>query len=95
MGSFVPTSPETLADQRLYTSEGLTEISCLDCLARLGVQKNSEHMTSIQRTAEALAACPSMQRTSRPLYEGCSRLRASIDAAVRDGALPIGAGDGL
>lgn len=94
MGSFQPTSPETLADQRLYTSERLTEVSCLDCLAVVGVQKNSEHMTSIQWSATALAACPSMQRSPRALYEGCSRLRASIDAAVRDGTLPIGVGDG-
>lgn len=95
MGSFQPTSPETLADQQLYTRDWLTEVSCLDCLARVGVQKNSEHMTSIQWTADALAACPEMARTSRRLQEGCSRLRASIDAAVRDGSLPIGAGRGF
>jgi hypothetical protein len=94
MASFQPTSPDTLADQELYTRAWLTEVSCLDCLARVGVQKNSEHHTSIQWNAEALAACPQMRRSLRALHEACPRLRASIDAAVRDGAVPIGAGDG-
>ncbi len=30
----------------------------------------------------------------RPLHQGCPRLAASIDAAVRDGDVPIGAEDG-
>ena len=48
MASFVPTSPETLEDQRLYTTARLTTVACLDCLARVGVKKNSDHHTSIQ-----------------------------------------------
>ena len=53
MPSFVPTSAETLEDQRLYTAARLVEVACLDCLARVGVKKNSDHHTSIQWTAEA------------------------------------------
>ena len=55
MVSFAPTSEETLEDQRLYTQARLTEVACLDCLAKVGVKKNSEHHTSIQWNAEALA----------------------------------------
>ena len=57
MVSFAPTSEETLEDQRLYTQARLTEVACLDCLAKVGVKKNSEHHTSIQWDAESLAAC--------------------------------------
>ena len=58
MPSFVPTSADTLEDQRLYTSARLVEVACLDCLARVGVKKNSDHHTSIQWTAEARSHCP-------------------------------------
>ena len=95
MASFVPTSEETLADQRLYTAGWLTSVSCQDCLAVVGVQKNSAHHTSIQWSAEALAACPEMGRRPRELHAGCPRLQASIDRAVRRGEVPIGAGDGV
>ena len=99
MPSFVPTSADTVEDQRLYTSARLTEVACLDCLARVGVKKNSTHHTSIQWSAEAGAACPELARlrpgpTGRNVHQGCSRLVASIEAAVRDGAVPIGAEDG-
>ncbi len=99
MASFVPTSPETLADQRLYTRARLVEVACLDCLARVGVKKNSEHHTSIQWTDQATEDCQEFARMSaqpggRRVYAGCSRLVASIEAAVRDGAVPIGADDG-
>ena len=99
MASFVPTRAETLEDQRLYTSARLVEVACLDCLARVGVKKNSEHHTSIQWSDEALGHCPEFARMAaqpggRPVYAGCSRLVASIDAAVREGRIPIGAEDG-
>ena len=96
MPSFVPTSVDTLEDQRLYTSARLVEVSCLDCLARVGVKKNSEHHTSIQWTAEALSQCPELTRRSgrREHQAACPRLVASIDAAVREGLVPIGAEDG-
>jgi len=98
MASFVPTDPATLEEQRLYTTERLVEVRCLDCLAQVKVKKNSEHQTSIQWSAEAVAACPELCRRSptgsRDGLRGCPRMMASIDAAVRDGDLSVGAVDG-
>ena len=90
MVSFAPTSPETLEDQRLYTQARLVEVACLDCLAQVRVKKNSEHHTSIQWDAESLAHCAEFSRTrpsprDGPIRVGCSRLRSSIDQAVKDG----------
>ena len=88
MPSFVPTSADTLEDQRLYTSARLVEVACLDCLARVGVKKNSEHHTSIQWTAEARAHCPELNRRAggRDFQPACPRLVASIEqAAARQG----------
>lgn len=97
MVSFTPLSPETAADQRLYLDASLQEVSCLDCLARVRVKKNSEFHTSIQWTAEAQAHCGELARKNaeaghRVVHESCSRLRASIDAAVREGRLRIAGG---
>ena len=97
MTSFAPTNPETLVDRQRYTAGGLTEVACLDCLARVKVRKNSEHMTSVQWTDEAEAACPDLTRRipegpRRSIQGGCSRIYESIDAAVADGSLPIGLG---
>src|SRR3954463_3838036 len=96
MPSFVPLSADTLEDQRLYTSARLVEVACLDCLARVGVKKNSEHHTSIQWTAEARSQCPELGRRTggRGWAPAGPRLAVSIGAAARDGRLPIGAEDG-
>ncbi|WP_028644178.1 hypothetical protein [Nocardioides sp. URHA0020] len=96
MASFVPTSADTIEDQRLYTSARLVEVACLDCLARVGVKKNSDHHTSIQWSAEARAHCPELSRRTgaRDVKDGCPRLHASIDDAARNGRIPIGAEDG-
>ena len=99
MVSFAPTSPETVEDQQRYTRARMVEVACLDCLARVQVKKNSEHHTSIQWDAESLAACAEFRRMGdtaggRPVYASCSRLRASIERAVAEGALRIGAEDG-
>lgn len=99
MASFVPTSADTLEDQRLYTQARLTEVACLDCLATVRVKKNSEHHTTIQWGSAALRACPEFaRRTAEPegrdIKQGCPRLVASIDAAVREGQIEIGAEDG-
>lgn len=99
MPSFIPTRPETLEDQRLYTRARLVEVQCLDCLARVGVKKNSEHHTSIQWSSEALTHCQefarmSTQPTGRAVHTPCPRLVASIEAAAQDGTIPIGAEDG-
>src|SRR6476469_7572382 len=96
MPSFVPTSADTVEDQRLYTAARLVEVACLDCLARVGVKKNSDHHTSIQWPAEARAQCPELGRRTggRDGHPGCPRLLATIEDAVRAGTVPVGAEDG-
>ncbi len=97
MPSFVPTTEETLEDQRLYTRARLVEVACLDCLATVGVKKNSEHHTSIQWDADAVDHCPEFRKRASTVREGhraCPRMLASIEAAVQDGTVPIGAEDG-
>jgi hypothetical protein len=99
MPSFVPTSADTLEDQRLYTRARMVEVACLDCLASVGVKKNSEHHTSIQWTTDSLRECHVFARMAdepggRPVHASCPRLAASIDAAVREGRVSIGAEDG-
>lgn len=96
MASFVPTSPDTLEDQRLYTTARLVQVACLDCLASVGVKKNSEHHTSIQWSADARGHCPELARRTGPrdTFPACPRMLASIEVAVRDGQVPIGAEDG-
>jgi len=99
MVSFAPTSAETVEDQRLYTEARMVEVACLDCLAKVRVKKNSEHHTAIQWSADALDHCAEFRKAAsqpegRPIWSSCSRLRSSIDQAVRDGAIEIGAEDG-
>lgn len=102
MASFVPQHADTLEDQRLYTEARLVEVACLDCLARVGVKKNSEHHTSVQWSAEAVAACPDFNRRAQDAqsagrrngHPACPRMLASIEAAARAGDIPIGAHDG-
>ena len=83
MSSFVPRDAETLAERARYTSDGLTTVSCLDCLVSVEVRKNSDHQTEAQRQCPVLSGRDS-------IHEGCSRLSASIEAAVREGRLPVG-----
>ncbi len=73
MASFAPTSAETLADQQRYVASGLTEVACLDCLARVGVRKNSEHMTSVQWTTEAREPAPTSPGGCPRVPDGPSR----------------------
>ncbi len=99
MPSFVPTDPETIEDQRRYTRARLVEVACLDCLAVVNVKKNSEHHTSIQWSGQSQARCAEFARMAaepngRAVHTPCKRLLASIDAAARDGQIPIGAEDG-
>jgi len=99
MAYVVPSRAETREDQRLYTQARLVDVACLDCLAHVGVKKNSEHHTSIQWSAEAVGQCAEFARLAgepggRKVYAACQRLVASIERSVRDGAVPIGAEDG-
>jgi len=93
VASFTPTRSETLEDQQRYLEGHLAEVACLDCLAKVKVRKNSEPHTSIQWTDGAVAHCQEFARrgADRQVMESCSRLKASIVAAVKDGALEIGA----
>ena len=98
MAYIVPSRAETLEDRALYTRSRLVELPCLDCQARVMVRKNSEHHTSIQWSQEAVAACATFAKLSRqdggrPIHSGCPRLVASIEAAVREGAVSVGSAD--
>ncbi|MCW2750553.1 MAG: hypothetical protein JWR83_1663 [Aeromicrobium sp.] len=98
MSYIVPSRAETLEDQALYTQGRLVEVPCLDCQARVRVRKNSEHHTSIQWTQRAVGDCAifaklSGQEGGRPIHSGCPRLTASIEEAVRDGAVSVGSPD--
>lgn len=98
MPYIVPSLAETLEDQVLYTQSRLEELPCMDCKARVLVRKNSEHHTSIQWTQQAVADCTtfaklSRQEGGRPIHSGCPRLTASIEEAVRDGAVSVGSPD--
>jgi hypothetical protein len=97
MVSFTPLRQETLADQRLYLEGRLVDVTCQQCDARVRVRKNSEHHTSIQWSADAVGRCEEFARAeadgSRPVHESCSRLKASIEQAVKTGRLPMGEPD--
>jgi hypothetical protein len=97
MAYIVPTRPETLEDRALYTRSRLVEVTCQECQARVMVRKNSEHHTSIQWTQDAVEDCAFFAELSRddggrPIHSGCPRLVASIEEAVRNGVLSVGAG---
>lgn len=98
MSYIVPSRAETLEDQALYTQSRLVELPCLDCQARVKVRKNSAHHTSIQWSQEAVADCATFAKLAhqdggRPIHSGCPRLAASIDEAVREGAVSVGSPD--
>jgi len=93
------TTAETAEDQRLYLDARLVEVACLDCLATVRVKKNSPHHTSVQWSAEAVAACPEFGRMSqqaggRTVHTACPRMMASIERAVAEGNVEVGAADG-
>lgn len=98
MAYIVPSRLETFEDRALYTQSRLVELPCLDCQARVKVRKNSEHHTSIQWSQQAVAECATFaklarEKGGRPIHSGCPRLAASIEEAVRDGAVSVGSSD--
>ncbi|GAB3859806.1 hypothetical protein GCM10028801_21590 [Nocardioides maradonensis] len=98
MASFEPRDPATVEEQRRYTRDGLAEVGCEACAARVLVKKHSEQHTSIQWTLQSLATCKvfaerDASRGRRDVHQSCPNLMASIDAAVRDGELSVGAPD--
>ena len=88
------TRPETLADQRLYLEAGLRPLGCRACGTRVLVKKNSPQHTSVQWLSDPAASCPEFAAAVGPtaLVAGCGKLRDSIQAAVREGALEVADG---
>ena len=84
---------ETDADKRLYVEIGFCPVPCTACGLEALVKKNSPKHTSVQWPAGGVATCPEIGeiRAADPnaLILGCSRLKASIDDAVRDGRVVI------
>jgi len=96
MPYIVPSSAETLADQLLYTHGMLVDVTCRTCSADVQVKKNSQHHTSIQWNTAAVATCvvfAEMDRApqGRAVHVACPRLVETIEAAVREGHVPVGA----
>jgi len=97
MAYIVPSSAETVADQLLYTHGMLVDVVCRTCSAAVQVRKNSAHHTAIQWNEAALDTCTAFAEMARgdggrSLHTACPRLAESIDAAVLDGTVPVGAG---
>jgi hypothetical protein len=97
MAYIVPSLPETLEDRQLYTRGQLGEVSCRQCRAKVLVRKNSDHHTSIQWNQQAVDACEvftdlDQQAAGRPVHAGCPQLVASIEYAVSEGIITVGAG---
>ena len=98
MPSFVPTSADTLEDQRLYTTARLVEVACLDCLARVGreEEQRAPHRRSSgpprpARTARSSPGARPAAATSTGLPAAGGQHRARPSAT---GGSPIGAEDG-
>lgn len=72
----------------------MVEVSCLDCLARVRARKQSEFHTTIEWSHDGVDACTELSRARADgtyrRVQTCSRLQASIAAAVREGTLEIG-----
>jgi hypothetical protein len=63
------------------------EVSCARCGAAVLAAKFSPQQTRVQSCAEFAARVAAGEQTA--LIDSCASLRASIDAAVRDGRLPV------
>lgn len=99
MALFKPTSPDTLEDRRLYTEERLVEVACDRCSAQVRVKKNSDHHVVIQWSELAVSQCEEFSEmeatpSGRDIHVSCGALRSTIDRAVAEGKVEIGAIDG-
>jgi hypothetical protein len=70
------------------------EVACRRCATVVGVRKNSLAQTSIQWRGDSTATCTELaERRAAGLHPAqvpaCEALRASIDAAVRAGQVPV------
>lgn len=79
-------------DNRLRDAP-MTPVACGSCGARVLARKSSWEQTSVQWDAESVARCtrrrgaPGIARDAP--FALCPDLRESIEAAVRQGALPV------
>lgn len=85
----------TAVDRAEYLTSGLRPVECDRCGTCVRVKKNSRRHTSVQWNNDSSADCAvfAEQRAhGRPseLVDSCPDLEASIDAATRDGRLPVG-----
>jgi hypothetical protein len=69
-------------------------VQCAECGAVVRAAKFSAQHTSVQWDAAAVGRCAEFARRAAageltPLIERCDSVRASIEAAVRDGRLPV------
>ncbi|MFJ3881730.1 hypothetical protein ACIPW5_30320 [Streptomyces sp. NPDC090077] len=71
-------------------------VACGECGNEVLCEKFSPAHTQVQWTAEAAAVCPRIaaEADGRPSarVRSCAALRASIEAAVREGRLEVPAG---
>jgi len=70
------------------------QVQCRECGAVVLAAKFSSQHTSVQWDAPAVRRCAEFGRRvaageQTPLIERCEAMRASIDAAVFDGRLPV------
>ncbi|CAJ1587352.1 hypothetical protein [[Mycobacterium] wendilense] len=83
-------------DNRLSDAP-MRPVTCGSCGARVLARKSSWEQTSVQWSRAAMAQCLERRRADeqaaspvrRGLFLVCAPLRASIEAAVLDGALPV------
>ena len=76
-------------DDRLVESPP-APVCCTHCSAKVLVRKSSWQQTSIQWDTEAMAKClerRDWEAATPRLFMVCSKLRDSIDAAARNGAI--------
>ena len=78
-------------DNRLADGAPMRPLACERCAAQVLVRKSSWQQTSVQWTAEALAACRELGAAPMPgpALAGCSQLRAAIHDAATSGKLPV------
>lgn len=70
------------------------EVTCQRCAVVVAVAKFSLQHTSVQWTSDAVLGCAEfcargLADQPSALIPGCASLRASIDAAVADGQVPV------
>lgn len=85
---------QTAADKRLYVEVGLAPVSCAHCGTQVLVKKNSDKHTSVQWTTDPVTSCPEFTAaaavgTLSAQFLGCSRLKASIEAAATSGQVVV------